>query len=76
MIEVRQEGPVKVDPTASFKDAGLHPVMMENVELAGYDNPTPIQKYTIPAILQGFDVIGIAQTGMSMRAYNECKFTC
>ena len=62
-IEVFQEGPVKTEPISSFKDAGLHPVMLDNVELSGYENPTPIQKYTIPAILQGHDVIGIAQTG-------------
>lgn len=37
--------------------------MLENVKLAGYDTPTPIQKFTIPSILQGFDVIGVAQTG-------------
>lgn len=40
--------------------------MLENVVLAGYDNPTPIQKYTIPSILQGYDVIGIAQTGETL----------
>ncbi|KAJ4147840.1 hypothetical protein LMH87_002342 [Akanthomyces muscarius] len=62
-IEVKQEGPVKINPINSFKDAGLHPVMLENVKLAGYDHPTPIQKFTIPAIVQGRDVIGIAQTG-------------
>ncbi|KEY68700.1 hypothetical protein S7711_00574 [Stachybotrys chartarum IBT 7711] len=62
-IEVQQEGPVKISPVRYFKDAGLHPVMLENVELSGYDTPTPIQKYTIPAITQGYDVIGIAQTG-------------
>lgn len=37
--------------------------MLDNIALAGYDSPTPIQKYTIPSILQGHDVIGIAQTG-------------
>ena len=37
--------------------------MLNNVKLSGYETPTPIQKYTIPSILQGYDVIGIAQTG-------------
>ncbi|KAH7157447.1 P-loop containing nucleoside triphosphate hydrolase protein [Dactylonectria estremocensis] len=67
-IEVQQEGPVKIDPVGSFRDAGLHPAMLENVELCGYDNPTPIQKFTIPSILQGHDVIGIAQTGSGKTA--------
>ncbi|KAK7426764.1 hypothetical protein QQZ08_006800 [Neonectria magnoliae] len=67
-IEVQQEGPVKIDPVRTFRDAGLHPVMLENVELCGYDNPTPIQKFTIPSILQGHDVIGIAQTGSGKTA--------
>ncbi|KAF7554003.1 hypothetical protein G7Z17_g3255 [Cylindrodendrum hubeiense] len=67
-IEVQQEGPVKIDPVRTFRDAGLHPAMLDNVELCGYDNPTPIQKYTIPSILQGHDVIGIAQTGSGKTA--------
>jgi superfamily II DNA/RNA helicase len=48
---------------AQFEDAGLHPVMMENIKLAGYDQPTPVQMYTIPAVLKGYDVVAIAQTG-------------
>ncbi|PNY26698.1 ATP-dependent RNA helicase ded1 [Tolypocladium capitatum] len=67
-IDVQQEGPVKINPIWSFKDAGLHPVLLENVQLSGYDNPTPIQKYTIPSMLQGYDVIGIAQTGSGKTA--------
>lgn len=62
-IQVQQEGPVQISPVRAFADAGLHPVMLQNISLAGYRNPTPIQKYTIPAIVQGRDVIGIAQTG-------------
>ncbi len=37
--------------------------MLKNVELAGYQVPTPIQKYCLPAIAMGHDVIAIAQTG-------------
>jgi ATP-dependent RNA helicase DDX3X len=46
-----------------FEDAGLHPVVIENIQLASYEKPTPIQMYTIPAVLQGYDVVAIAQTG-------------
>ncbi|KAK4102079.1 DEAD-domain-containing protein [Parathielavia hyrcaniae] len=67
-IEMYQEGPVRVDPIASFKDAGLHPAMLRNVELAGYTVPTPIQRYCLPAIHLGYDVIGIAQTGSGKTA--------
>ncbi|KAH7316440.1 P-loop containing nucleoside triphosphate hydrolase protein [Stachybotrys elegans] len=67
-IEVHQEGPRKIDPIGTFNGAGLHPVMLENVELCGYQTPTPIQKFTIPSILQGHDVIGIAQTGSGKTA--------
>ncbi|KAF1854885.1 hypothetical protein Lal_00008680 [Lupinus albus] len=61
-IEVQQEGPTKIDPIGSFKDAGVHPAMLENIELCGYENPTPIQKFTIPSILMGHDVIGSGKT--------------
>lgn len=62
-IELFQEGPVRIQPIARFEDAGLHPVMLKNVQLCGYNAPTPIQKYCLPAIGLGYDVIGIAQTG-------------
>lgn len=50
-------------PIRAFTDAALHPVMMSNVEKSGYSIPTPIQAYTIPAVLKGRDVIATAQTG-------------
>ena len=62
-IELFQEGPVRVHPVNKFEDAGLHPAMLRNVQLSGYDVPTPIQKYCLPAIGMGHDVIAIAQTG-------------
>ena len=52
------------DTRSQFADAPLHPVVMENLQLMKYDRPTPIQKYTIPAVLNDMDVVAIAQTGM------------
>ena len=45
--------------------------MRRNVQLAGYNIPTPIQMYCLPAIMQGHDVMGIAQTGMSTLHYKD-----
>ncbi|KAJ9660954.1 hypothetical protein H2201_006682 [Coniosporium apollinis] len=61
--EVTVEAPEPVHPIREFADAGLHPVMLENIKLCGYRFPTPVQMYCIPAILAGTDVVAIAQTG-------------
>jgi len=37
--------------------------MLENIHLCGYTNPTPIQCYLLPAVLQNRDVVAVAQTG-------------
>lgn len=37
--------------------------MMGNIERCGYEVPTPIQAYSIPAVLTGNDLIAVAQTG-------------
>lgn len=64
-IKVVVEAVEKISPIARFADAGLHPIMEKNVRLCGYTIPTPIQAYGIPAILEGHDLMAIAQTGMS-----------
>ena len=46
-----------------FEDAGLHPVLLRNVKLCGYDVCTPVQAYCVPAILKGHDVFASAHTG-------------
>ncbi|OTA61397.1 P-loop containing nucleoside triphosphate hydrolase protein [Hypoxylon sp. EC38] len=67
-INVSQEGEKRIMPIFEFEQAGLHPVMLKNIEMAGYSKPTPIQKYCIPAINMGYDLIAIAQTGSGKTA--------
>ena len=50
---------------SSFK---LHPQIMAGVDAAGYTTPTPIQTQAIPPVLEGHDVMGLAQTGTGKTA--------
>jgi ATP-dependent RNA helicase RhlE len=52
----------------SFKSFELHPQIQAGVEALGYEEPTPIQSQCIPLILQGRDVMGMAQTGTGKTA--------
>ena len=52
----------------SFSDLGLSPEVLKAVADAGYTEPTPIQEQAIPIVLQGRDVLGIAQTGTGKTA--------
>jgi ATP-dependent RNA helicase RhlE len=52
----------------SFKTFNFHPSIMTGVCAAGYDSPTPIQRRAIPPIIQGQDVLGLAQTGTGKTA--------
>ncbi len=51
-----------------FSELGLRPELIEAVAIKGYQSPSPIQFQAIPAILQGKDVIGGAQTGTGKTA--------
>lgn len=62
-INVTLESENQIQPIIKFDDAGLHPIVRENVKRCGFEIPTPIQAYCLPAVLKNLDVIGIAQTG-------------
>jgi len=47
----------------SFTTADLDDAFKENVVKAHYDKPTPIQKWAIPIIMKGRDLMACAQTG-------------
>lgn len=46
-----------------FTEFGLHPDLLDGIDALNYTTATPIQAQTIPLILEGKDVIGVAQTG-------------
>jgi ATP-dependent RNA helicase RhlE len=54
--------------TTSFAELGLSPELMQAIEDAGYDSPTPIQQEAIPLALKGRDLMGLAQTGTGKTA--------
>lgn len=54
--------------TTLFSELNLHPQLVQAVSERGYAEPTPIQSSVIPAMLDGQDVIGQAQTGTGKTA--------
>ncbi|MDF1686258.1 MAG: DEAD/DEAH box helicase [Parvibaculaceae bacterium] len=52
----------------TFDELGLGPKVLKAVSDTGYETPTPIQAEAIPHVLQGKDVLGIAQTGTGKTA--------
>jgi ATP-dependent RNA helicase RhlE len=51
-----------------FQDLGLCDPILHALQSEGYLNPTPIQQASIPSLLQGHDLIGVAQTGTGKTA--------
>ena len=52
----------------NFDSFNFHPSVMAGIRTCGYSSPTPIQVKAIPPIIQGRDVIGLAQTGTGKTA--------
>uniref|UniRef100_T1GZQ9 RNA helicase n=1 Tax=Megaselia scalaris TaxID=36166 RepID=T1GZQ9_MEGSC len=52
----------------SFEDVQLTDIIRNNIALARYDKPTPVQKYAIPIIRNGRDLMACAQTGSGKTA--------
>ncbi|XP_073425435.1 probable ATP-dependent RNA helicase DDX43 [Dendrobates tinctorius] len=62
-LKVDQKRPFP-NPVRNFKDAFQpFPEVMTALQNAGFERPTPIQSQAWPILLQGLDLIGIAQTG-------------
>ncbi|WP_449282609.1 DEAD/DEAH box helicase [Leucobacter sp.] len=52
----------------TFADLGLAPEVLRAVTAVGYETPSAIQEATIPVLLSGRDVVGLAQTGTGKTA--------
>ncbi|NUO92831.1 MAG: DEAD/DEAH box helicase, partial [Dermatophilaceae bacterium] len=58
------DGPEQV----TFADLGLDERVLKGLRDVGYEHPSPIQAATIPALLEGRHVVGLAQTGTGKTA--------
>jgi len=52
----------------NFESLGLSKQLLRSVEAEGYETPTPVQSQSIPPLLSGRDVLGVAQTGTGKTA--------
>ncbi|PPF34223.1 ATP-dependent RNA helicase [Rathayibacter sp. AY1A2] len=55
-------------PTLTFSDLGLSDPVLKALKEVGYETPSAIQAATIPSLLSGRDVLGVAQTGTGKTA--------
>lgn len=50
-------------PISRFSEGKLFESLFDNLRRCGYDRPTPVQKYSIPIVVSGRDLMACAQTG-------------
>lgn len=54
--------------TLSFTDLQLTEPVLKALTSVGYEQPSPIQEQSIPPLLEGKDILGVAQTGTGKTA--------
>ncbi|KAL6307226.1 P-loop containing nucleoside triphosphate hydrolase protein [Sparassis latifolia] len=62
-IPVEATGAGVPEPVTAFTNPPLDLVLLENIGFARYATPTPVQKYSIPIVALGRDLMACAQTG-------------
>ncbi|XP_039314125.1 ATP-dependent RNA helicase vasa [Solenopsis invicta] len=68
VIEVKVTGEGAPHPIKSFDQSGLRTDLLQNIKKSGYTEPTPVQKYAIPIIMSGRDLMACAQTDSDKNA--------
>ncbi|KAH7521314.1 hypothetical protein FEM48_Zijuj07G0019900 [Ziziphus jujuba var. spinosa] len=67
-LDIHVKGDFVPAPILSFSSCGLPLKLLQNVEAAGYDVPTPVQMQAIPAALVGKSLLVSADTGSGKTA--------
>ncbi|KAL4890921.1 ATP-dependent RNA helicase ded1 [Aspergillus ambiguus] len=62
-IPVEASGHDVPEPVNAFTNPPLDDHLISNIGLARYQTPTPVQKYSIPIVMNGRDLMACAQTG-------------
>ncbi|KAL4878496.1 hypothetical protein BJY04DRAFT_209191 [Aspergillus karnatakaensis] len=62
-IPVEASGHDVPEPVNTFTNPPLDDHLISNIKLARYQTPTPVQKYSIPIVMNGRDLMACAQTG-------------
>lgn len=62
-IPVEATGNDVPEPISTFTSPPLEALLLENIELARFTKPTPVQKYSVPIVAAGRDLMACAQTG-------------
>lgn len=62
-IPVEATGNEVPEPVNTFEHPPLDSHLLTNISLAKYSKPTPVQKYSIPIVANGRDLMACAQTG-------------
>uniref|UniRef100_A0A7N0URT2 DEAD-box ATP-dependent RNA helicase 41 n=1 Tax=Kalanchoe fedtschenkoi TaxID=63787 RepID=A0A7N0URT2_KALFE len=67
-LDICVEGGFLPAPILSFSSLNLHLKLVQNIEAAGYEMPTPVQMQAIPAALSGKSLLVSAETGSGKTA--------
>ncbi|OGE53597.1 hypothetical protein PENARI_c007G07166 [Penicillium arizonense] len=62
-IPVEASGNDVPEPVTQFTNPPLDDHLISNIKLASYVIPTPVQKYSVPIVMGGRDLMACAQTG-------------